>query len=78
MYRMTFPIIITGKQGCGKMTNSKALAELFNRKKIIDGYVPGTLLPNNAIAFTNCDVKGKGVILFDTAIKVLKQFQGRK
>lgn len=46
-------IIVYGPPGCGKTTNKDKLARHFNKTLIIDDWIPGDNIPDNALILTN-------------------------
>lgn len=61
-------IIIYGPPGCGKTANKDKLATHYGKSCVIDNWVPGNNIPDNALILTN--VPGVAdAIMFDEAIE---------
>ncbi|MBS1170587.1 MAG: hypothetical protein H6R01_1505 [Burkholderiaceae bacterium] len=61
------PTIIYGQHGCGKTAHAMALAAHYGKTRIVDGWMPGAAIPDNAIALTNVYVDG--CVMFDDAAR---------
>lgn len=50
---MNTGVVIYSPPGCGKSQHKDELAAIFGKNQIIDNWVPGDNLPENALALTN-------------------------
>jgi len=65
-------IVIYGPQGCGKTRHANELALHFRKTQMIDDWIPGDDLPEDALVLTNAqDVDG--AIAFAEIMESLKR-----
>lgn len=46
-------VIVYGPQGCGKTRHAAEIAELFNKRQVLDNWKLGDHLPSDALCLTN-------------------------